>query len=64
MDFAMDVAAMAMSMKSAALQQNYSLAMQKAVMNDMERSGQELLDMMPAEAPVQIPKGEVLDVFA
>ena len=68
MDFSMEVAAMALSMNSAVMQQSYSAAMQKAVMKDMEAAGAELLEMMPEELPaqqmaVQIPKGDFIDVF-
>ena len=62
MDISMDIASMAINMKAAQFQQNYSLAVVDKAMHTMEQAGQELSEMLP-EAPL-IPRGEFLDVYA
>ena len=62
MDFSMEIASMAMNLKAAQYQQNYSLAVVDKAMDTMEQVGQELEEMLPEEIP--LPKGEFLDVYA
>ncbi len=62
MDFTTEIAAMAMDMKAAQFQQNYSLAVTKKAMDATETAMQEMIDMMP-EIPAP-PKGEFIDVYA
>ena len=62
MDMMTDIAAMAMNMKSAQLQQNYSVAVAEKAMDLQRSAAAEMAQLMP-EVP-QIPKGEYIDVYA
>lgn len=59
MDMMNSIAAMGMSMQSAALAQNYSIAVTKKAMDMQEIAAQEMLEMLP-----DIPKGQNIDFFA
>ncbi len=57
MDLMNGIASMAMSLQSASLQQNYSIAVAKKSMETQEMAAQELLRMLP-------PQQSVIDVYA
>ena len=57
MDLMNGIASMAMSLQSASLQQNYSIAVAKKSMETQEMAAQELLRMLQ-------PQQSVIDVYA
>ena len=57
MDLMNGIASMAMSLQSASLQQNYSIAVAKKSMETQEMAAQELLRMLS-------PQQSVIDVYA
>ena len=63
MDMMTDIAAMAMDMKAAQFQQNYSLSVAKKAMDSGEEMAETLINDMMPQIP-QIPKGEYIDVYA
>ena len=63
MDMMTDIAAMAMDMKAAQFQQNYSLSVAKKAMDTGEEMAETLINDMMPQVP-QIPKGEYIDVYA
>jgi len=56
------IAAQAMSMNSAEIAQNYSIAVAKKTMDTQELAAQELLEMLP-QTPA-VAKGQYIDVYA
>lgn len=57
---------MATSMKAAEFANNYSIAVQKKMMDTQELAAQEVLEMLPDVQQMQmaVPKGQYIDVYA
>lgn len=53
------IASAAMSMQAAQLSMNYSMAIERKVMDTQEMAAQELLQMLP-----DIPRGQFIDTYA
>lgn len=60
------IASMATSMKAAGFANNYSIAVQKKMMDTQELAAQEVLEMLPDVQQMQmaVPKGQYIDVYA
>lgn len=60
------IASMATSMKAAEFANNYSIAVQKKMMDTQELAAQEVLEMLPDVQQMQmaVPKGQYIDVYA
>lgn len=60
------IASMATSMKAAEFATNYSMAVQKKMMDTQELAAQEVLEMLPDVQQMQmaVPKGQYIDVYA
>jgi len=54
------IAAQAMSMSAASFAQQYSVSVQKKVMDTQELAAQEILEMLPQQPPM----GQHIDVYA
>ena len=63
MGWDMAVASIGMDLKAMQFQQNYATAIQDMAMDNMELAAEELVDMVSASNPVQIPKGEFVDIY-
>lgn len=59
-----DIAAMSMSMNTAALQQSYSVAMAKNVMETQEEMATNILEMLPQQQMPTPPLGQYIDTYA
>lgn len=59
------IAALAMDMKSSQVAQNYSIALEKKVMDTQEQLATQMIDeMLPdVQQLPQLPKGEFLDMY-
>lgn len=58
------IASMSMSMSAAQFESAYSIAMTKKTMDLQEMAGQELLEMLPQQPQITVPKGQYIDVYA
>ncbi len=58
------IAGMSMSMSAAQFESAYSIAMTKKTMDLQEMAGQELLEMLPQQPQITVPKGQYIDVYA
>ncbi len=58
------IAGMSMSMSAAQFENAYSIAMTKKTMDMQELAGQELLEMLPQQPQITVPKGQYIDVYA
>lgn len=64
MDMMSSIASMASSMQSASIASAYSTALTKKAMDAEELAAQELLEMLPQQPAMTIPKGQFIDVYA
>jgi len=58
------IAGMAMDMSAAQFATSYSISMTKKMMDTQELAAQEMLNMLPQQPAMSIPKGQYIDVYA